>query len=73
LAGARPESARADSGRAKIPEGVRFAAASLFMHIKAFRWRKIGNPLAPIPVIARRSLKAPHPLPLRYSTVVTGS
>ena len=30
LAGARPESARTDSGRAKIPEGVRFAAARLF-------------------------------------------
>jgi hypothetical protein len=29
MLGARPESARADSGRAKIPEGGRCAAAAL--------------------------------------------
>ena len=31
---ARPESARADPSRAKIPEGGRFAAAALLFHIK---------------------------------------
>ncbi|HLG08007.1 MAG TPA: aminoglycoside 6-adenylyltransferase [Gaiellaceae bacterium] len=34
LTGARPESASADSGRAKIPEGGRFAAAALASDIK---------------------------------------
>ena len=34
LSGVRPESARADSGRAKIPKGVRFAAAARLCYIK---------------------------------------
>ena len=40
MLGARPESARADSGRAKIPEGGRFAAAALLS------WRGLLRPLA---------------------------
>jgi len=49
LAGARPESARADSGRAKIPEDVRFAAAALLFHIEPLAlWAvsKLGQAIA---------------------------
>jgi hypothetical protein len=44
---ARPASAGADSGRAKIPEGVRFAALWWRFQIKADVVRKTGIALVP--------------------------